>query len=244
MKKIFIYSGSGNENSSLNVFINKLIERFNQISKEKVIIDFYTPYNSTIRNSTGCTQCFEYGTCKIDKDDSSDNMKIIKKSMLTADYIIFASPVYGHNVSGDMKAFIDRITYWTHLLRLAGKPGTVVASCSNNGMQFVHAYLSKIFNYLGLYIVDKIGLDHETQITDSQLTGFASNIYDYINETKKVKSTDELEHIFQGLKYVYSDYPPNHTEYQYWETNGLFECDSFQDVLNSKMLEKNRLVYF
>lgn len=243
MKKIFIYSGSGNENSSLNLFINNLIERVNQISNEKIEIDLYTAFNTNIKNSTGCKNCFNYGVCTIDTADHLDTMSEMKRSMLNADYIIFASPVYAHNVSGDMKTFIDRITYWTHLIRLAGKPGTIIASCSTNGMHIVHDYLSKIFNYLGIYTVDKIGLDYNNEITDLQLSGFASNIVAFLKKEKVVTSTNELEAVFQTMKFIYRDYPPQHNEYLYWKNNELFECSSFQEVLERRVLEKNRLMY-
>jgi hypothetical protein len=58
------------------------------------------------------------------------------------------------------------------------------------------------------------------------------------------KSTNDLENVFQAMKYLYRSYSPEHNDYLYWRNNGLFECDSFQEVLDEGILEKNRLIYF
>lgn len=85
--------------------------------------------------------------------DNSDDMDLIKRKILEADVLILASPVYLHNVSGSMKNFLDRISTWAHVMRLAGKYGVVITTTSNNGNIYVQDYLKSIATYLGLQLI-------------------------------------------------------------------------------------------
>lgn len=104
-----------------------------------------------IARCKGCMQCFINGSCPI-----KDDMNEIKKELLAADLIILASPVYMHNVTGDMKNFIDRLAYWSHLLRLVGKYGIVISVSSTNGNFFVKQYLNTVSDYWGIDIIGNI----------------------------------------------------------------------------------------
>lgn len=53
---------------------------------------------------TGCWACVNIGKCHID-DEMTTN---ISPSLLTADVIVLASPVFFNNVTAQMKLFIDR----------------------------------------------------------------------------------------------------------------------------------------
>jgi multimeric flavodoxin WrbA len=65
----------------------------------------------------GCFGCFVKGEdhCPC-KDDAS-----IEQKMHDADGIIFATPVYGMNISALMKTFIDRFSYIFHRPRFFTK---------------------------------------------------------------------------------------------------------------------------
>lgn len=52
----------------------------------------------------GCCVCFLTGE---DKCPNSDDAPLIEQKILEADGVIFASPVYGMNVSGLFKNYID-----------------------------------------------------------------------------------------------------------------------------------------
>lgn len=56
-----------------------------------------------IRPCQGCHACIEAGVCRI-----NDDMKDIRKYMLEADLILYASPVYWFTVSGQLKVAMDR----------------------------------------------------------------------------------------------------------------------------------------
>jgi multimeric flavodoxin WrbA len=95
-----------------------------------------------------CEACSLNGTCVNDDDVPSlvDRMK-------EADGIVFASPVYIDNVSGQMKVFFDRLADAIHYQLLAGKFGCSVATTHTSGGDDVVAYLNHVQNYLGIVSV-------------------------------------------------------------------------------------------
>jgi multimeric flavodoxin WrbA len=97
---------------------------------------------------TACEVCSLNGTCVNDDDVPSlvDRMK-------EADGIVFASPVYIDNVSGQMKVFFDRLADAIQYQILAAKYGCSVATTHTSGGEEVVAYLNHVQNYLGIITV-------------------------------------------------------------------------------------------
>ena len=69
-----------------------------------------------------------------------DHVPALVEPMKEADGIIFASPVYLDNVSGQMKIFFDRLADAIHYQLLAGKYGCSVATTHTSGGDEVVAY--------------------------------------------------------------------------------------------------------
>lgn len=76
-----------------------------------------------IQNCKGCARCF--ATCS-SCQQYEDDIKQIEEELLKSEVIIFASPVYAHNITGTMKNFIDRIAYGLHIMRFTGKYGVTL----------------------------------------------------------------------------------------------------------------------
>jgi multimeric flavodoxin WrbA len=90
----------------------------------------------------GCKLCFEKGEefCPL-KDDRD---KLFEK-MYNSDGIIFASPNYSFNVSGNMKIFLDRLGFVFHRPSFFGKV------CSNIVVQGIYGgkKITEYFNFIG-----------------------------------------------------------------------------------------------
>jgi multimeric flavodoxin WrbA len=97
---------------------------------------------------TACDACSLNGVCVNDDDVPS-----IIERMNEADGIVFASPVYIDNVSGQMKIFFDRLADAIHYQLLAGKYGCSVATTHTSGGDEVAAYQNHVLNYLGVIAV-------------------------------------------------------------------------------------------
>jgi multimeric flavodoxin WrbA len=107
----------------------------------------------TITPCTACDGCSFTGVCVYEDDVPS-----LVARMKDADGIVFASPVYIDNVSGQMKVFFDRLADAIHYQVLAGKYGCSVASTYESGGSEVVAYQNHVLNYLGVLAVGGISI--------------------------------------------------------------------------------------
>ena len=102
---------------------------------------------------SACEGCSVNGICVFD-----DDVPIIIKRMEEADGIVFGSPVYIDNVSGQMKTFFDRLADAIHYQLLAGKYGCSVATTHFSGGDEVVAYLNHVLTYLGVVSVGGLSI--------------------------------------------------------------------------------------
>ncbi|MBQ9245456.1 flavodoxin family protein [bacterium] len=66
-------------------------------------VEFITLKDKTINFCKGCLSCQKLGHCVID-----DDANIIVNKMLNSDVIVWATPIYYYEMSGQMKTLIDR----------------------------------------------------------------------------------------------------------------------------------------
>ena len=102
---------------------------------------------------TACEACSFNGICV-----NEDDVPAIITRMKEADGLIFASPVYIDNVSGQMKVFFDRLADAIHYQMMAGKFGCSVATTHTSGNDGVVAYMNHVLNYLGVISVGGLGI--------------------------------------------------------------------------------------
>lgn len=97
---------------------------------------------------TDCEGCSFTGICVFE-----DDVPALVARMREADGIVFASPVYIDNISGQMKVFFDRLADAIHYQLLSGKYGCSVATTHTSGGDEVVAYQNHVLNYLGVITV-------------------------------------------------------------------------------------------
>lgn len=102
--KIFAYVGSYRVNSRTVKVTNDIVNELTKLINIDIDYKIFTPGEQPLENCKGCNRCFYTGECNID-----DCILNYKKQLCEADIIILGSPVYLHQVSGNMKNFIDRI---------------------------------------------------------------------------------------------------------------------------------------
>ncbi len=102
---------------------------------------------------TACEGCSLTGTCVFD-----DDVVALIARMQEADAVIFGSPVYIDNITGQMKVFFDRLADAIHYQVLAGKFGCSVATTFESGGDDIVAYQNHVLNYLGVLSVGGISI--------------------------------------------------------------------------------------
>ena len=99
-KRVLVISTSprkgGNSDALAEEFIRGAREAGNDVEK-------VTLYDKTIGFCKGCLACQSTQRCTI-----HDDADVITQKMLTADVIVFATPIYYYGLSGQMKTMLDR----------------------------------------------------------------------------------------------------------------------------------------
>ncbi|WP_278462878.1 flavodoxin family protein [Thomasclavelia spiroformis] len=238
--KIFAYIGSyRNKNSYTNFFVRRLINELSLVySVKENDIYICMPNELKINDCIGCSKCFFEGKCSI-----LDDMSIVKNKLIESDLIIFASPVYVHQITGCFKTFIDRIGYWTHTMKLTGKIGVSVALSDSNGNEFVTEYISKVMQYLGISVISQI----EVKVQGISQSALESIIRYESNKIKKaidkknfpITPLQELYYQKQRSSVLSDDNDIGDFEKKLLRSENIKEYRYFIEYFASKMKDSN-----
>lgn len=100
MKKVLIISTSLRNNSNSHALAESFAKGALETGNEVEII---TLQDKEIKFCKGCLSCVKTGRCVI-KDDAP----VITQKMHDADVIVFSTPIYYYEMSGQMKTLLDR----------------------------------------------------------------------------------------------------------------------------------------
>ncbi len=134
--KIIVIMGSPRKGNTL-----RACEEFKKHLQEICPAEFEYVWlkDARIEPCTGCFVCFPLGEERC--PHRGDDIAVIEQKMLDADGVIFATPVYSWNVSGQMKMFIDRISYIGHRPRFFQKKAFCLVTTGIMGADDVLKYL-------------------------------------------------------------------------------------------------------
>ena len=110
--KVYAINGSPRKNKNTAILLQKALDGVKEAAKDKEveteIINLYD------LNYTGCKSCFackrlggkNYGKCAI-----NDDIYEILEKISQADGLIFGSPIYFSNITGQLLAFLERLLF-------------------------------------------------------------------------------------------------------------------------------------
>src|SRR5512136_628444 len=145
MKILAIHGSPRTIRSTTRILANYVLEGAEKAGAETGMIDLC---DLRITPCTACEGCSFDGICVFE-----DDLPLIVERMKGADGIVFASPVYIDNVTGQMKVFFDRLADAIHYQLLAGKYGCSVATTHSSGGDDVVTYQNHVLNYLAVISV-------------------------------------------------------------------------------------------
>lgn len=240
MKKIAIVIGTNHEKQRSDTWkvVQVLMDSIRDINSQ---IEINPIFLSELKSEycKGCLSCFLTGKCPLDKQDDIGR---IKEQLVEADHIIFAAPVYVHNVPASLKNLIDRLGYWTHIFRLLGKTSTAIIVTSTNGHYFVTDYLTKVLKQLGTYLINSIEvtIDYPAMLANpklfkKQMDKQAELILNFDIkdiETEKIKESNKSFGAYKRnlLNAAGKEGAEDSFEYNYWKQNGMLEQDGFYEA--------------
>jgi multimeric flavodoxin WrbA len=150
MKILAIHGSPRTIRSTTRKLAGLVLEGAAEAGAETEMIDLA---DHRIISCTACEACSMNGICV-----NEDDVPSILARMREADAIVFGSPVYIDNISGQMKVFFDRLADAIHYQVLAGKFGCAVATTHESGGDDVVAYLNHVLNYLGVLSVGGVSV--------------------------------------------------------------------------------------
>jgi multimeric flavodoxin WrbA len=171
---------------------------------------------------TACEGCAFNGICVFE-----DDVPALIDRMKEADGIIFASPVYLDNVSGQMKIFFDRLADAIHYQILAGKSGCSVATTHTSGGDEVVAYQNHVLNYLSVIFVGGICVatggnsgEIDTAEADARALGLklAGAISGGYSDPKQEEEITGNRKFFRAIVLENKDFRPD--DYERWVRMG------------------------
>ena len=234
MKKIVALFVSRRKNGNTVSFVKAIL---GYLPKDECDIEYIFPQDFKISPCIGCGNCFEQIQCI-----AKDELYILQKKILDSDLLIVASPVYLHYMSADLKLILDKCSWWTHTLRLQGKPTVVLSTCDSNGHRTVIEPLSKIITYMGGNVIATSNasqyperLNNNTWLNSVSIE-ISQRIIRYLYLPPQ--SNVFLEEYFLQLKknmklksQFFDERKIENGEVNYWKNSGMLEYENFSDYL-------------
>ena len=149
LKKVCIINASSNNDSSCFSIANNIFPKANIIDLKQKNIGFFD-YNNANAN-----------------DDFLDTLN----EMLSSDLIIFASPVYWYNVTGELKVFFDRWTdtlmfYKDKKVQFSGKFFGLISTYGND-CGYIEQIIDKTCKYMGMESIGSLMISNK-ELEDKQ----------------------------------------------------------------------------
>jgi len=225
LKNLGIILGCNSSDLAVFNIVKKLEKIWN--SHFDLAISYIFIGDNAIHSCCGCKSCFTFGICSL---DSKDEMGEIRKKILKSDVIMIISPVYLDNITGVLKDFIDRITYWLHIFFLSGKNGIILTLSDLGGWGYVEDYLFEIMNHLGINVISKMHFDMEKYYYDKEsyiqqfIEMYLEDIISYKNNSNSILEILFLNKRNHMEKYLTDDYKS-----VYWKESGMINCKTLSE---------------
>jgi multimeric flavodoxin WrbA len=150
--KVLVIMGSPRKGNTCRV-----AERIREILQSYGLVEFEYLWlrDENLGFCRGCFTCIAKGeeNCPV-----KDAAPAIEQKIREVDGVIFASPVYGMNISGLFKVFVDRFSYIFHRPRFFEKKALLLSTAGAVGNSEVLQYLRLVAQVWGFEVAGEAGL--------------------------------------------------------------------------------------
>ena len=187
---------------------------------------------------TGCGTCLETEGCWV-----RDDHKSVVRTVLEADAVILASPVYFLNVTAQMKTFLDRSLGYGHRPQQGWKPGLALSVSAGYGESWVAEYLGQVMRTFGAFPVGKFtaialgpGEFLGREAVEARAADLARDLAQAVKEGRRYPPTDQdLRYwLFMG-NLIKENRDFMVSDYEHWQEAGLFR--SFEAYVGQKRFQ-------
>lgn len=145
-KKIVVLNGSPRRNGNTSALVKKFTEGAE--SADNTVTEFFLDK----MNINGCKGCFGGHSSKVCPCVQKDDMAEIYPAVRECDVVVFATPLYYWNMSGQIRTAIDRLFALEegdgNLLRGHGRAGVLLMAAEGHGFEDVLLYYEHLMEHL------------------------------------------------------------------------------------------------
>ena len=176
--KVIMINGSPRKNGVTAAMLHKIEKN---LQDKGVDVEFYDLSDIEMAHCKGCCSCYRTGHCCI-----HDDAEKLSERIAEADGLVLGSPTYASNVSGLMKALIDRGHFVIEQL-LHNKYCVTVATGENYGYRDALKVLNNLVLFSGGRLCDKI------------LIRAPFNDIRSVNDQMDAKAVKAAERVYAGM---------------------------------------------
>ncbi len=136
MKNVVIISSSMRKGNS-----DKLCDEFENGAKENNNVIQINLRDINLKFCVSCCDCYNIGKCRL-----NDDMNSLYETIKNADVLVFATPIYFGEMSGQLKVFLDRL--YPIYQKLQAKEAYIIATCYQNDKSFIDDSILGIKRFL------------------------------------------------------------------------------------------------
>ncbi|MCS3900422.1 flavodoxin family protein [Methanococcus voltae] len=157
MKKILVINGSPLKNGNTAKILNQMMKGISESLNSDVCFHEYNLEEINFEGCNECMDCRETFACSLD-DDMSEILEELKE----ADYLIFGTPIFMWQITGQAKCFIDRLypvisnDFKTRLSDIATITVYTQANPDKNAFINYISHNNEVLDFLGLNVIDTL----------------------------------------------------------------------------------------
>ncbi len=224
--KILVVMGSPRKGNTYRAAerIRELMESYGPVEFEYLWLG-----EANLSPCRGCFVCIAKGE---EKCPNRDDAPAIEQKMREADDVIFASPVYGMNVSGLFKLFVDRFCYIFHRPRFFEKKALLLTTTGALGIKEVLSYLALVAQIWGFEVAGRAGLitppgpilEYRKEENERKLARAAESFYRAVRNGRRKRPGLKDVVIFHGQRGSFGELEQAApVDYRYWKERGWFD---------------------
>jgi len=199
-------------------------------SRGDVEFDYLFLRDAHLEPCRGCGLCLTTGE---DRCPLKDDRAAIEKQMLSADGVIFVTPVYAMNVTALMKNFLDRFAYTFHRPRFFDQHAVIICTTGAVGLKETIDRMA-VIQFAGFNLVHKVGFvtpmktvsESSKEKIDKGIDEAAKKLYEAIESRRPHSPTLINLAAFRSQQASFQLAHEHHLsecDYNYFEEHGWFD---------------------
>lgn len=149
--KIVVLQGSPNIKGSTNILVERFIQGAEESGHE---VQRFDVARMKINNCRGCMVCMSNEVCV-----QQDEMQVVREAILSADMLVFASPLYYFTTTAQLKVVVDRfVGFNSSLMNKRLKAACLSVGADNSDWMFdaLESQFQTICRYLQMEVVGTV----------------------------------------------------------------------------------------